>query len=132
VTNTARIVCGSRTYADRGKVTEKLRLLAGHGPVVIIHGDATGADSLAAQVALSYNYTVVPMPYISALGKAGGPRRNQHMSVVLTALRAVGYDVGVIAFLDKPFEESRGTRNMVELARSCGFPVDLVELVGVS
>jgi hypothetical protein len=123
----ARIVCGSRTYDDRGKVTDQLRILAGWGPVVIIHGDATGADSLAAQVAKTYNYEVIAMPYISAKGKAGGPIRNQHMAMVLTALRAVGYDVGVIAFVDKPLDQSRGTRNMVDLARNAGFPVEVIE-----
>jgi hypothetical protein len=129
----ARIVCGSRTYKDRVAVNRRIEQLVDSTPyhpstVVVIHGAAAGADSLASDAATDYGASVVAMPYISALGKRGGPERNRTMLVVLMALQRVGYDVGVIAFLDKPLSESHGTRNMVEQARSAGVATEVVGL----
>ena len=127
----AYIVCGSRTFQDRSKLTSELsRLVWEQCPakqVVIIHGDASGADRMAGIVARHRGANVIAMPYISALGKSGGPVRNEAMLSVLTALKKVGYDTNVIAFVDKPLEESRGTANMVGLARKAGIPVKVIE-----
>ncbi len=99
--------------------------------IMLIHGDAPGADSIAAAIGRELGFTVVPFPAKwPILGHGAGPRRNQEM-----------LDQGkpnlVLAFHDnlwgtKPIADeemgrmiqpSKGTKDMVERARKAGIPV---------
>jgi len=121
------LACGSRTFEDAQSVWNVLRgfNLPSEKPFVVIHGAARGADSHAANWAATQPYgrgvkvEAYPADW-DKYGKAAGPIRNQQM-----------LDEGkpdlVIAFVDKPLAESRGTAHMVKIARAAGLPVYVVE-----
>lgn len=121
------LVCGSRTLSDRNAIEIGVGgayglARSGGGPMTLIHGAAHGADALAALIAQSMTYVQIE-PYPAdwdRYGKAAGPIRNQRM-----------LDEGkpdlVLAFIDKPLSESRGTADMVRRARKAGVPVYVVE-----
>lgn len=74
--------------------------------LIIIHGDAEGADSLADKISRDIlpnaEKRIVRYPYPSELGKSGGPIRNAIMA-------AAGDEL--LAFWDG---QSRGTKNMID------------------
>jgi hypothetical protein len=86
-----------------------------------IHGDATGADTLADGIAEGMGFKVRPVPAHwrhtddcvngckEVVGKAAGPIRNKKMLDMRPDI--------VLAF-HSDFENSKGTRHMVALARS--------------
>ena len=124
------LVCGSRTFEDEHDVLGSLvRGLAEtieiSGYMTLIHGNAPGVDSLAASAAGSAPAGAAVESYPAdwdKYGKAAGPLRNHQM------LEEGKPDL-VIAFVDKPLVESRGTNNMVTKARAAGLPVYIVEKV---
>ena len=84
---------------------------------VVIHGAAKGIDTIADNVADELVTKVIPMPAPWAeMGNAAGPHRNRCMLNVLLNLKDCGYVVEVLAFHSN-IEESKGTRNMVAMAR---------------
>jgi hypothetical protein len=71
------LVTGGRDYSDSGCVYRYLTQLK---PDVIVHGAATGADSLADAWAKHYDVPVKRYPADwHAHGRAAGPKRNQQM-----------------------------------------------------
>lgn len=103
------IVCGGRDYKDYEKVATVLSALK--WSVVIVHGAATGADTLAAKYAEAAARPSEAFPARWGIhGKKAGPLRNQQM---LDA----GADM-VIAF-----PGGRGTEDMKQRAREAGIPV---------
>jgi hypothetical protein len=115
------IICGSRDFNDQDLMLRALTTQFEHDPNLIIgHGAARGADSIADAVA-----TVLGIPIVrfhanwKRDGKAAGPLRNRTM-----------YDTFkpnyVLAF-STHFETSRGTRHMAAYALSQGCPVVLIE-----
>jgi hypothetical protein len=119
------LVCGSRSWQGHAAEDAMRRILPPwlvHVNPTLIHGDAHGADRIAAQIArecavdrvLSY-----PADW-GKHGKAAGPIRNQRM------LEEGKPDL-VLAFIDKPLAKSRGTADMVRRARKAGVPVYVVE-----
>jgi hypothetical protein len=108
------LVCGGRDYRDGDTVFRELdRLCLERGPVdCLIHGAATGADSIAA---LWAEYARIKCKAYPAQwtkhGKAAGPLRNQQM------LDEARPDF-VVAF-----PGGRGTADMVRRARKAGVPV---------
>lgn len=115
------IVCGGRNY-DRAEVVNHI-LDEYVGPLIdpashewpcIVHGAASGADSLADDWAIGRDVLVEPHPADWAVhGRAAGPIRNQEM------LEA-GADL-VIAF-----PGGRGTGDMIRRARRAGVRVAIV------
>lgn len=78
------LVCGGRDYGDRKRLFAVLDALVGelHGrePVAILHGGATGADTLAGEWATAREVVSIAVPAEwSKHGKAAGPLRNQRM-----------------------------------------------------
>lgn len=124
------LVCGSRTYTDDEEAPVLaclVRGLAEHieisGYMTLIHGAAPGADTLAGRAAETAPSGASVDPYPADWnkhGKAAGPIRNQQML-------DEGKPDMVIAFVDKPLEESRGTNDMVTRAKAAGLPVYVVE-----
>jgi hypothetical protein len=114
------LVTGSRWWSDRKAVFDALDRAKGDLPpseVMIIHGDATGADSFADQWARK---NCAPRAVFPAdwrrFGKSAGPIRNRQM------LKETKPDL-VLAF---PKETSRGTWDMVNIARDAGVIVEVV------
>lgn len=106
------VVCGSRSWRDWSVLEAALTILP-HGTQVV-HGNARGADRMAASVAKRLGHYVARMSAEwERYGRAAGMRRNELM------LSWVRPDF-VIAFWDGT---SRGTRNMIERARAAGVRV---------
>lgn len=81
------LVTGGRDYTDRAAVARALTHLGsnfifGARPeeITLVHGDATGADTLAAEEAVKLGWKVEPHPADwNTHGNAAGPIRNKHM-----------------------------------------------------
>lgn len=75
-------VCGGRAFADEARIAAALNAVRGlYGEFAcLIHGGATGADTLAAQWANRRGITVIHYPAKwEQHGRAAGPIRNQMM-----------------------------------------------------
>jgi hypothetical protein len=118
------LVCGSRTWTDSALLAHTVEQeVVEHGQdrggVVLIEGDARGADRLAGALAKArgWQLEVYPADW-QRHGRAAGPRRNARM------LRQ-GHPERVIAFTDD-LAGSRSTADMVRRARGAGLPVLVV------
>ena len=110
------LVCGDRNWTDRQRIGVRLATLDPDSDVVI-HGGCRGADKLAGQAAKAHNLPVEVYPAEwTRHGRAAGPIRNQQML-------DTGIDL-VLAF-HPDLVTSKGTRNMVLLARKAGIPVEV-------
>ena len=104
------LVCGGRSFKDKAWLEEVLGRFTGPG-LVVIHGGAKGADSLAAQWAKGHAEAVEFKADWVAYGTRAGIIRNQRM-----------LDEGkpdlVIAF-----PGGRGTADMVRRAKKFGVSI---------
>jgi hypothetical protein len=115
------LVCGSRDFDNYRLVDEVLdanhRI---HKITELIEGGALGADRFA-RIWAQNNY--VPFRTFHAdwaLGAKAGPLRNAQML-------KEGKPDKVFAFINKPWEHSRGTRDMVRKARKASVDVLVIE-----
>lgn len=110
------LACGSRGWDDRETVFQTLRLFQGRGEVIILHGDARGADRMAGDVATELGFIVEVDPADwNHDGRAAGYRRNARMV-------ARGNDY-TVAFWDGL---SRGTASTIRLSLAAGTPTLVV------
>lgn len=109
------LVCGGRDYTDRDELDDILDRLASVFAVgEVIEGEAPGADTMAADWARARGISLAPYPAEwRTYGKAAGRKRNRRM------LNEGRPDL-VIAF---PTIASKGTWDMVTIARTAGLPV---------
>lgn len=108
------LVTGSRVFQDRQMVFAVLKL---HKPSIVIHGNARGADSLAAEWCRNHPYVyevAVPAKW-NLLGRNAGPERNK---ILLRLNPQI-----VLAFF-RTSAENRGTKVTVSLAQQAGIPVE--------
>lgn len=101
------LVTGGRDYADGFKVFQCLDALAFlcGGDIMLMHGGARGADSLAEAWAIEREQISVRVPaQWSKFGNRAGPKRNALMAAISQAHYVVAFAGG------------RGTRNMLSLA----------------
>ncbi len=123
------IVCGGRNYADTPFVFQTLdQILMAYKDVAVIHGGATGADTLADRWAHVANVNppkgctcamplAVPAEW-STYGPNAGRIRNAKMLGILMGRMAPGHKIGVVAF-----PGGAGTRHMSEIAYRAGVKV---------
>ena len=110
------LVCGGRDFDDYELMKECLGRLP--ADCHICHGDAPGADKMAAGIARSFGMQVSAYPARwSEQGKRAGPIRNQHMLDDFKPKH-------VLAF---PTEKSIGTWDMVRRASRAGVKVEVIE-----
>ena|SRR5687768_11150780 len=108
------LVCGSRHFEDKDLLNRTLKEI---NIAELIHGCARGADSLAGEYATANDIPQHRYPALWDLhGKRAGPIRNHQM------LREGKPDL-VVGFL---FENSRGTKHMLDIARKAGVPVKVI------
>ena len=110
------LVCGGRDYTDRDFVWRYLSELHRHNQFTeLVHGDATGADTLAGGWAKhnGIKVTAVPADW-KGKGKAAGYLRNKAMLELKPDM--------VVAF-----PGGRGTENMVRLAKGAGVNTLVIE-----
>lgn len=118
------LVCGDRNWEDHWIIMRVLRGIYEGArdwmwPLVVVHGAAPGADSMANACAGDIGAVVEPYPAEwDKYGRAAGPRRNQQM------LDEGKPDV-VLAFHDN-LAESKGTGDMVRRAKKAGLPVYVI------
>lgn len=109
------IVCGSRGWTDRGRISDRLALLP--DDTVVVHGAARGADRIAHQEAQKLGLLVEPHPADwDRLGKRAGFVRNEEMAEAGASL--------CIGFWDG---RSTGTTDMLDRARAHGIEVEVVK-----
>lgn len=120
------IIAGSRYFNDYNKMLNTLDELGIHlintiDPIEIISGHAPGADTLGEKFAKYYGYPLKIFPADwDTYGRAAGPIRNEQM-----AKYAAEADRGMlIAF---PIGSSKGTRNMIKLAKQYGLEIEVIE-----
>ena len=109
------LVTGSRDWQDWDTIREVLQSID-HGETerILIHGEARGADFIAAEIARALGWQVWSYPADwEAHGKGAGPIRNQQML-------DEGQPDLVMAF---PLPQSRGTWDMVRRAEWAGVKV---------
>lgn len=115
------LVCGSRTFTDGQFVWDVLRAYKLHGVYCVIQGGARGADASAKSWASANNVPCHEYPADwKKHGKKAGVLRNQRM------LDECEPDV-VLAFVDKPLEESKGTADMVRRATRANVPTYVLQ-----
>lgn len=109
------LVCGDRNWTNKDQMRIVLKTI--RDLELIIEGGARGADKLAGEIALELGIPVRELPADwDKYGRAAGPIRNKQMLNERPDL--------VLAFHDN-IAESRGTRNMLELAKGAGVPTRL-------
>ena len=108
------LICGSRDFGNIDAIKHVIDNL--NDEDVVIHGCAKGADSIAEFLAMKRGLKVLGFPaQWTKYGRRAGSIRNQQMI-------DEGKPDKVYAFYtDKA--TSKGTKNMVKLARKAGIPV---------
>lgn len=115
------LVTGSRGWWCRESIARALdEVTAGATtPIVVVHGDAVGADTIADEEARARGWAVDPDPVTTAEwkqhGRAAGPRRNARMV-------ARGADVCLAFPLYDPARRT-GTEDCMDRARRARIPV---------
>lgn len=120
------IIAGTRTFLDYSrvertvpKIIEALIKMYPNRIVSIITGAANGADKLGSRYAKEHHIPLREFPADwKAHGKAAGPIRNQEMLDF-----AMKETPALIVFWDG---KSRGTKNMMEIAKKAGVKVAVV------
>jgi hypothetical protein len=108
------LICGARDFDDISAIKRVIDNL--NQDDIIIHGDASGADSIAGLLASKRGLQIMAFPaQWNKYGKAAGPIRNQQMIID-------GKPNMVYAFYTDKVH-SRGTKNMVKQAKEAGIPV---------
>lgn len=118
------LFCGSRTFSNYQRVEATIRSIHAefadlNEPFVCIHGDARGADTMAADAcdALGFDEIIAYPADWKRYGKRAGYVRNQQML-------DEGHPDLVVAF--RSHGESRGTDMMCDLASKAGVMVRVV------
>lgn len=102
---TAVLVTGSRDWTEYKPIRDRLSL---YPPgTILLHGAATGADTIADDIGRARQFNNWALPYFADLGKRGGPERNDTMGDVLEVLWRRGFRCSVEGF---PIGRSPGTR----------------------
>lgn len=119
------LITGSRDFTSRPIVAAALSWVSKEypgRPLIVVHGGARGADSIAGQVARDYPGRLVEEVHRvtdwrrpdGSTDKAAGHRRNQRM-----------VDLGAVVCLAFPCKaaENRGTLGCIQKAKAAGIPV---------
>ena len=123
------IVAGSRDFKDYDLLSEKLMeyleyindkdVVDNPSQVKFVSGTARGADMLGEQFAYNYGYDVTRFPAKwDELGKRAGYVRNAEMAKYASEKYGV-----LFAFWDG---KSKGTKNMIDLAKRYGLEVHVI------
>jgi len=115
------LICGDRNWGNNTMIENVIdNLIEEHGPIIIIHGDARGADRIAHMMAHKKGCEIRPFPAQWHIhGRAAGPLRNQQML-------DEGNPSMVIAF-HNDITNSKGTKDMVARAEKAGIPTVIIQ-----
>ena len=122
------LVCGSRDWSNRRVIKQALLKLPKEG-TIIVHGGATGADSIADDIARKAGFEVRVYPVTeedwAEHGKSAGPRRNSHM-IRMEHSDKQGVPINLVLAFTPNLDRSRGTKDMVQKARKAGIKVEVI------
>lgn len=119
------LIAGSRTFTDYELMDRKLskildRVGVEFSQIVLVHGGARGADSLADRLAHKCGWEVKVFPADwNQFGKSAGYRRNREMHEFLAKHK----NRGCVCFWDG---KSRGTQHNFELCKEFGTPLRVI------
>ena len=106
------LVCGSRNWRDRELIKAAMLRHGCSAEDILFHGNCAGADLIAEDVGMALGMHIVAFkPNWRHFKLAAGPIRNGLMLSFLPDM--------IIAFHDD-IKNSKGTKNMVSLARTAG------------
>lgn len=115
------LISGDRNWSDFTKIRTVLTQTIGTRPleeIVIVHGDAKGADKIGGWIAKDMG---IPVDNIFAYpadwnkhGKAAGPIRNEHMLKM--------HEVDIVLAFHSNIEDSKGTKHMISCAMKKRIP----------
>lgn len=111
------LVTGDRNWKKFGPIRRELQKFP--KGTIVVHGDARGADTCADFIAKSLG--LIPKPYPADWNlykKAAGPIRNRQML-------KENPDVELVLAFHEHIEESKGTKDMIEIAENAGIFVKL-------
>jgi len=112
------LICGSRTWTDKQTIERYIQTLP--KDTVIIEGECRGADRMAREIAEKYGLQIFGLEAEwKKYGKKAGPIRNEEMI-------KYGKPEIVIAFHNN-IAESKGTKNMLMLAKKHNIPVKVIK-----
>lgn len=111
------LICGDREWTDIYRIVQRIMQLPAHS--IIIHGDCRGADKLAGFAAeeMHLRVRVYPADW-ERYGRGAGIIRNKQMLDQKPHL--------VIGF-HRNIKKSKGTANMLKIAREAGIETELIE-----
>ena len=108
------LICGDRDWWEMMPIVRVIDLLP--EGTTVIHGAARGADAIAGTIAKNRGLTVLSFPAEwTRYHKGAGPIRNKQM-----------LDKGkpdLVIYFHHDLEDSKGTKNMVTIARKAGISV---------
>lgn len=114
------IACGDRRWSNKDSVERELSLLPKE--VLILHGAATGADSLVEEVAKELGLKTKPFPAEwSKYSRAAGPIRNKAMLDFLNG------EPFMLLVFHKDLPNSKGSKDMVARAVDAGMSIRLIK-----
>ena len=121
------IFCGSRSWSDAIAVQDVLHDFVRSGLQCVIHGDASGADTIAGIEAEKMGLQVISVPADwEKLGDKAGPERNSRMlALLLDCERMWRLPVACAAFHESP-TLGAGTRDMVNKCMADRVPTRVV------
>lgn len=114
------LVCGDRNYTNKSLIKKCIENeLNTDCKNIIIHGGCKGADKLSGIIAKELNLETKVFPADwDKYGTKAGPIRNKEM---------LDYDPDIILAFHDDLENSKGTKNMVTIARKKGVPVKVIK-----
>lgn len=117
------LVCGSRSFDNYNLMRDKLDYyLQNKRNIVIVSGDAKGADSLAKKYAKEKGYEIkIFMARWDKYGKRAGYIRNEKMFNYIKRFP----ECGCVAFWDG---KSRGTMHDINIAKTIKVPIKIVKI----
>lgn len=120
MSNMKILVCGDRNYADSKELYDSLDWIRGlydYPNVVVIEGEARGADTLGREWAKERGFSVLEFPADwDKHGRAAGPIRNKQM---------LEQEPDLVVAFHKDISSSKGTLNMITQANRANIPVML-------
>lgn len=116
---TKYLICGDRNWRDPWLIYYFLVRL--DKDIIIMHGDAPGADSIAGAIASQLGFEVFAFPaQWDKYGRAAGPIRNRLM---------LDQEPDKVIAFHNDIENSKGTKDCVEETKKRGIPVEIISAV---
>ena len=132
----AVIVCGDRhgRFSDwLPLMRRELNAFRDGEHCLVLHGDQHGVDKIASYLCRSdpdhfaeSRFPISKQDWRRS-GRQAGPMRNAAMGDVLQMYEKCGFDVKVFGFHANYKEKSRGTRNMLTIAKKVGLDWEIFE-----